>query len=154
MRRPRKKSEYGIRLEEKQELKKIYGLREHTLRRYFEMAKKMTGNTGENLLSLIERRLDNIIYRSGFALSRKHARQLVSHGHFKLNARRVYIPSIILKINDLVEPRSLNQFEDVKTTRNNWLEVSSHKIKITSYPTREDIDTPINESLVLQFYSK
>lgn len=155
--RPSRASEYGRQLKEKQELKKIYGLREGQFERYVRMSQALTGNSAENLLTLLESRLDNVIFRAGFALSRLQSRQYASHGLFKLNGRRVDIPSIFLKPDDLIEPRKKEQFSEVKLASNSkWLETddAAKTIRIKYLPKREDIDTPIDENLVMQFYSR
>ncbi|HIE08769.1 MAG TPA: 30S ribosomal protein S4 [Armatimonadetes bacterium] len=159
-RRPRL-SEYGIRLREKQKCKRIYGMLEAQFKRYFEMAERMPGDTGKNLLQLLERRLDNVIYRCGFASSRAQARQIVNHGHVKVNGRRADIPSY------LVDPGDEIEVEPLEVVRENaekaagrripeWLEVdlSNLRAKVLKLPTREMIDTDVDEHLIVEFYSR
>ena len=152
-----KKSEYGKQLEEKQGLKKIYGIREAQLRKYVEEARKGSGNTGSNLLILLERRLDNTIYKMGFAQTIPQARQFATHGLFMLNGRRVDIPSILVKTDDEIEPRKKEQFKDRDIAlRSNWLSLDkkSLKGKVNRMPEREEIDITVNENIVIQFYSR
>ncbi len=160
-----KPSEYGTQLREKQKAKRYYGVLESQFRSYYEMAIKMKGKTGENLLSLLERRLDNTVYRLGFAMSRAEARQLVLHGHFTIDGKKVNIPSFLVKpgmVLSLKESsRSLDKFKSVIEANSfrqppKWLEydVASHTAKIAGFPTREDIDLPITEQLIVELYSK
>jgi len=153
IKRKREIGEYGRQLREKQDLKKIYGLREGPMRKYVEAAKKMPGNASENLLILLERRLDNLIFRAGFAITRPQARQYANHGLFLLNGKRVNIPSILVNIGDIIEPRNKDQFPE-KPKKDAWFNTDDSKVIIQRLPTREDIDTPINENLVMQFYSR
>lgn len=161
----KKLSEYGMQLREKQKVKRIYGVLENQFRRYFEMAEKMKGIAGENLLSLLERRLDNVVYRLGFAASRGEARVLVSHAHFKVNGRVVNIPSYLIKVGDVIEVReeskSSPRFAEIKEkyakrTSPKWLEKDADNLsgKVIALPTREDIDMPIKEHLIVELYSK
>ncbi|BCS80861.1 30S ribosomal protein S4 [Anaerocellum diazotrophicum] len=161
----KKLSEYGMQLREKQKVKRIYGVLETQFRRYFEMAEKMKGIAGENLLSLLERRLDNVVYRLGFASSRGEARLLVSHAHFKVNGRTVNIPSYIVKVGDVIEvderSKSKTRFVEIKEKYANkpspkWLEKDAENLvgKVIALPTREDIDMPIREHLIVELYSK
>lgn len=155
--RGRKKSEYGKQLAEKQELKKIYGLREGQLKKYVTMARNEAGNTSENMLIILERRLDNVIYQLGFAQTRPQARQFSTHGLFKLNGKRVDIPSILVKIGDTVEPAKPTRFNDEKVIpRADWLTLNTNTLKggVKTLPNREQISVPINEDLVIQFYSR
>lgn len=159
-----KPSEYGIRLREKQKLKRFYGVFERQFRRYFELASRSPENTGEVLLSVMERRLDNIVYRLGFATSRAGARQLVSHGHFTLNGKACDIPSLLLRVNDVVavknRPRSLQQVKLNLTQNSNpppdYLERSAGdppEGKVLRLPTRGDIDPhiqDIQEQLIIE----
>jgi len=158
-------SDYGMQLREKQKVRRIYGILEKQFRGYFAEAERMKGVTGENLLTLLERRLDNIIYRLGFASSRTEARQLVRHCHFKLNGRKVNIPSIQCKIGDVLELReksrkieSINDALDAVVRRGlpQWLELEKDAFKglIKAMPIREDIALPIQEQLVVELYSK
>lgn len=164
--RRRKVSEYGAQLKEKQKVKFVYGILEKQFRTYYEKASRMPGKTGENLLVLVERRLDNVVYRLGFAMTRREARQLVNHGHFTVNGRRVNIPSFLVKPGDVVEvaekSRSSVKFkrltgEDaVMVTLPQWLEREKNTLKgtVTKMPAREDIDMPIEEHLIVELYSK
>lgn len=157
MRSPRRKSEFGRQLQEKQKLKKIYGLRENQFRRVVFAAQKTGGNPGENILILLERRLDNVIFRLGFASTRPQARQYVSHGLFKLNGRRVTIPSILVGIGDAIEPVSPVIFQEKNVAFNvSWLELDSNNLSSTvkRFPIREEIDTPVDENSVLQYFAR
>ncbi|RII25863.1 MAG: 30S ribosomal protein S4 [Geobacter sp.] len=160
-----KVSNYGVQLREKQKVRRIYGILEKQFRSYFEKADRMKGVTGENLLSLLERRLDNIVYRSGFATSRIEARQLVRHGHFTLNGRKVNIPSIQVKVGDVLELREksrkvssiIESLEGVvRRGIPQWLELDKDAFKgmVKSLPVREDITMPIQEQLIVELYSK
>lgn len=160
-----KVSAYGVQLREKQKVRRIYGLLEKQFRGYFAEADRMKGVTGENLLSLLERRLDNVVYRLGFASSRTESRQIVRHGHFTLNGRKVNIPSIQLKVGDVVALRekstkiaSINESLEAVVRRGvpQWLELDKDAFKGTlkALPIREDITTPIQEQLVVELYSK
>ena len=159
----RKMSEDGLQLREKQRAKFIYGVEEKQFRNLFDKAARKTGITGENLLILLETRLDNVVFRLGFASSRKEARQLVNHGHFKVNGRKVNIPSYEVKAGDVitVKEKSTNspKFKEVKEmtiTVPSWLTVDVEKLegKILSVPTRAEIDTPVAEHLIVELYSK
>lgn len=159
----KKVSEYGLQLREKQKAKRFYGLQETQFRNLFDKAARKTGITGENLLILLETRLDNVVFRLGFASSRKEARQLVNHGHFKVNGRKVNIPSYEVKAGDVitVKEKSTNspKFKEVKEmtiTVPSWLTVDVEKLegKILSVPTRAEIDTPVAEHLIVELYSK
>ena len=159
----RKLSEYGTQLREKQKVRRAYGILEGQFAHYFEIANRKEGVTGENLLSLIERRLDNVVYRLGLAVSRPEARQLVSHAHFLVNGKKVNIPSYRLKAGDVVEIREktletelMKTILDVCSTRVTpvWLDKDNAKGTVTRLPLREDIDTPIEESLIVELYSK
>ena len=158
-------SEYGLQLREKQKIKRIYGLAEKQFRNLFEHAERMKGVTGSNLLSMLERRLDNVAYRSGFANSRSEARQLVRHGHFVVNGRRVNIPSFLVRKGDTVEiheksrnvARIAGALEAVKRREiPQWLELDSTSLKsrIRDLPSRDDITAPMEERLVVELYSK
>lgn len=160
-----KTSDYGVQLREKQKVKRIYGLLEKQFRGYFERADRMKGVTGENLLALLERRFDNVIYRLGFASSRTESRQLVRHGHFTINGRKASIPSIKLKAGDLIELREksrtivlINDALDAVVRRGvpQWLELDRDQFKgvVKGLPQREDIVTPIQEQLIVELYSK
>jgi small subunit ribosomal protein S4 len=161
----KKTSEYGIQLREKQKARRIYGLLERQFRNYFEKADRMKGITGENLLSLLERRLDNVIYRLGFAQSRSQARQIVRHGHFQLNGHKANIPSIILRPGDVVSLKEKSKesvllkeiLEAAKhKTPPAWLEMDLNELKgrVLSMPTREQIDITIQEHLIVELYSR
>jgi small subunit ribosomal protein S4 len=161
----RKQTEYGKRLREKQKLKRIYNVREEQFVRYFEMATKMPGNTGENFLQLLERRLDNVVYRLGFALSRNHARQLVVHGHITVNGRTVDIPSYLVDVGDIIGVKEdMRDNPDVQRalevrgewTVPKWLSRDTETLtgRVLSLPTRDQIDVPVDENLVVEFYSR
>ena len=162
----KKKSEYALQLTEKQKVKFVYGIMEKQFRSYYEKAARMPGKTGENLLVLVERRLDNVAYRLGFAMTRREARQLVNHGHFTVNGKKVNIPSFLVKPGDVVEvaekSRSSVKFkrltgEDaVMVTLPQWLEREKNTLRgtVTKMPAREDIDLPIEEHLIVELYSK
>lgn len=161
----KKNSEYATQFRMKQKAKRYYGLSESQFHKYFVEAERRQGVTGENLLRLLESRLDNVVYRLGFASSRNEARQLVLHNHFELNGKKVNIPSILLKAGDTVSIKSGSlQSEKIKAVLEtngsrptpNWLErVGDGKAgKVVSLPTREEIDTPVEESLIVELYSK
>jgi small subunit ribosomal protein S4 len=161
----KKKSEYSLQLTEKQKVKFIYGILEKQFRMYYEKATKAEGKTGEALLSIIETRLDNVVYRLGLAKTRREARQLVSHAHFTVNGKKVNIPSYLVKVGDVIEvcekSRSTTRFkslveEDAFVTAPKWLEKSQDKLggKVIAQPTREDIDYPVEEHLIVELYSK
>lgn len=163
-RRP-KHSDYGVQLREKQKAKRIYGLLEQQFRLYFEKADRMKGKTGENLLSLLERRLDNVVYKLGFALTRREARQMVRHGHFIVSGTKVDIPSFMVKAGDVVELREKSrQNAPVNEALNAvvrkgipaWLELDREKFRgsIKTLPARTDITEPIQEHLIVELYSK
>ncbi len=160
-----KRSDYGLQLREKQKVRRMYGVLEKQFRLYYQRAARMRGVTGENLLQLLERRLDNAVYRLGMATSRKDARQLVSHGHLLINGRRVDIPSIQVKEGDVIEVRErskkLTRIEgslELKAAGETpaWLELDRDAMKATvkALPTRDDIQLPIQESLIVELYSK
>lgn len=162
--RAKKQSNYGMQLREKQKVKRIYGMLETQFRNLFEKAEKMKGMAGENMLSLLERRLDNTVFRMGLAGSRKEARQLVRHGHFTLNGNKVNIPSLTVEVGDVIavkeKSRSSAKFkslvENFTRVVPNWLDVEVEKMsgKVVSLPTREDIDLDIAEHLIVELYSK
>ena len=156
-------TEYGLQLREKQKVKRAYGILEKQFRRYYEEAERMKGITGENMLSLIERRLDNVIYRMGIGASRKECRQIVNHGQITVNGRCVNIPSFIVKPGDIIaikeNKRDLEMFKDLKGMKiimPKWLEFNSEKLegKILANPSREDIDLNIKEHLIIELYSR
>lgn len=160
----KKISEYGLQLREKQKCKRIYGVLEGQFRKYYEKADRMKGITGENMLSLLERRLDNVIYRMGIGASRAQARQLVTHSHFTINGKNVNIASYIVKVGDEIavkESKKDNKyFAEVKQlkvgTMPKWLEFNPETLvgKIVALPTREDIDITIKEHMIVELYSK
>jgi small subunit ribosomal protein S4 len=156
---------YGLQLREKQKVKRIYGVLENQFRRYFEMADRTRGITGETLLQLLERRLDNVLYRLGLATSRAQARQLARHGHFTVNGRKVDIPSFQVKAGDVVgvrassaqNPAIQHALEEVKGRGvPEWLSFDSGTMsgRIASLPTREQINLPVQEQLIVELYSK
>ncbi|MGD0231581.1 MAG: 30S ribosomal protein S4 [Syntrophorhabdales bacterium] len=158
-----KVTEYGIRLREKQKVRRMYGLTENQFKRFFVMAEKTKGITGTNLLVFLERRLDNMVYRLGFAVSRKEARQIVSHSHVAVNGRTVDIPSYFVKEGDEITIRHKNlasvqnALESVvRRGLPSWLELDKEAMtgKIRLLPTREDISVPIKEQLVVEYYSR
>jgi small subunit ribosomal protein S4 len=161
----KKMSEYGTQLREKQKAKRYYGLLENQFYHYFELASKMTGKTGENLLKVLESRLDNVVYRAGFAMSRPEARQLVSHGHFTVNGKAVNIPSYMVKAGDVVaiveKSMSSDKIKGVLEANAsrpalNWLSVDKNKAQATvvNLPERGEIDLQVEEQLIVELYSK
>lgn len=161
-----KKSEYAMQLTEKQKVKFVYGMQERQFRSYYEKASRAEGNTGEVLLSMLERRLDNVVYRLGFAMTRREARQLVNHAHFTVNGQKVNIPSYLVRVGDVIEVRESSRSsvafkrltgEDAPlVTVPQWLERDKNALKgtVTKMPAREDIDMPIEEHLIVELYSK
>ncbi|MCK5475547.1 MAG: 30S ribosomal protein S4 [Candidatus Pacebacteria bacterium] len=156
-------SEYGIQLREKQKVKRTYGLLEKQFRKYYDMANSMKGNTGVLLSTLLERRMDNVVYRLGLAESRNHARQLVNHGHFLLNGIKTDIPSCLLKEGDVISIKNDKgvYFQNLKNVLKNqqvpsWLSLDLQKIegKVVSSPTLDEIDMNSNIHLIIEFYSK
>jgi len=162
--RNKKLSEYGVQLREKQKARRYYGVLESQFAEYFEMASKKQGVTGTNLLAILESRLDNVVYRLGFAMSRAEARQLVRHAHFTVNGKKVNIPSYLVKVGDVIElrekSRSLDKFKgclEANASRvvPKWLEMDNNNVaKVVAVPAREDIDLPIEEHLIVELYSK
>ena len=162
----KKQSEYAQQLNEEQKVKFVYGIMEKQFRGYYEKAEKMAGKTGENLLVTIERRLDNVVYRLGFAMTRREARQLVSHAHFTVNGKKVNIPSYLVKPGDVIEvkesSRASSKFkrlvgEDaIQVTVPQWLDREKNALKgtVVKMPERGDIDMPIEEHLIVELYSK
>lgn len=159
----KKLSNYGLQLREKQKAKRFYGILETQFRAYFEKAEKQSGITGENLLRILETRLDNVVFRMGFASSRKEARQLVRHGHFTINGNKVDIPSYLVSVGDVikVKDRSKNSakfkvFAEAATNVPKWVEVNFENLegKVVGLPSREDIDIPIAEHLIVELYSR
>ena len=157
--------EYGLQLREKQKAKRYYGILEKQFKTYFVKADKKPGQTGENLLTTIERRLDNVVYRMGMAESRREARQLVLHGHFRVNGKKVDIPSVILKKGDVITLREASRkSEKIKMLIENisarqvpaWIDMDKENIQatISELPTRADVDFPIEEHLIVELYSK
>jgi small subunit ribosomal protein S4 len=155
---------FGVQLREKQKAKRIYGVLEQQFRRYFESAERQKGATGENLLRLLELRLDNVVYRLGFAASRRESRQMVAHGHFQVNGRKVSVPSFLVKVSDTVELRPTSkQAARVDDNLNagrgqvpQWLELQPEGRRgvVRSVPLREDIQLPVSEQLIVELYSK
>ncbi|HPY36540.1 MAG: 30S ribosomal protein S4 [Firmicutes bacterium ADurb.Bin356] len=163
--RARKQSEYGVQLREKQKCRRAYGVLESQFRKYFDMATNMRGITGENMLCLLERRFDNVVYRLGFGESRPMARQLVLHGHFRINGKKVDIPSYLVKPGDIISvkerSRDLQCFKALREQGAGkpvpkWLEVDAENLtgKIVAMPERDDIDLTIEEHLIVEFYSR
>ena len=161
----KKKSEYALQLNEKQKVKFVYGILEKQFRSYYEKAFTMEGKTGENLLVLIERRLDNVVYRAGFAMTRREARQLVSHAHFTVNGKKVNIASYLVKPGDVIAIReksmALTKFKAVLEANAtmpvvSWLSVDRTKGQATvaTMPTRDESDCEIEENLIVELYSK
>ena len=160
-----KKSEYGTQLTEKQKVKFVYGILEKQFRMYYEKAERMNGNTGEILLSLVERRLDNVVYRLGFASTRREARQLVNHGHYTVNGKSVNIPSYLVEVGDVIavseKSSSNNRFmkmkeDDAFVAAPKWLDRDKNTLtgKVIALPARDDIDFEIAENLIVELYSK
>ena len=159
----KKQSEYGIQLREKQKAKRFYGVQETQFRNLFDKAAQRTGKTGENLMILLETRLDNVVFRLGFAASRKEARQLVTHGHFTVNGKKADIPSMEVKAGDVIAVKEKSQsspkckeIKEMSITVPAWMSVDVNKLegKVVAMPRREDIDTPIAEHLIVELYSK
>ena len=162
----KKQSEYGLQLVEKQKVKFIYGILEKQFHIYYNKVSKMPGKTGENLLTYIERRLDNVVFRLGLAATRREARQLVNHGHFTVNGKKVNIPSYIVSVGDEIEVKEssrssvvftrLNDADMLITETPQWLErdKEAFKGKVLRLPLREDIDFPVEEHLIVELYSK
>ena len=160
-----KSSEYGLQLREKQKAKRYYGVLESQFRSYYEMAERRQGKTGENLLSILECRLDNVVYRLGFAMSRAEARQMVSHGHFTVNGRKVNIPSYQVKPGMVItlkeSSRGLDKIKaNIEASGSRpvpkWLEYDANNqiAKVVAVPARDDIDLPVEERLIVELYSK
>lgn len=159
----KKMSEYGLQLREKQRAKFIYGVLERQFRTAFKKAASKKGITGENLLIMLEERLDNVVFRMGLATTRREARQLVVHSHFTVNGKRVNIPSYIVKVGDVIKVKEKSQsspkFKEIKEMQVGvpaWLSVDRDKLegKVLADPTRDQIDTPIEERLIVELYSK
>lgn len=157
-------SNYGMQLREKQKVRRHYGISESKMLRYYNMADKMHGITGENLLKILEMRLDNVVYRLGLAESRAEARQLVTHGHFTVNGKKVTIPSYLTTVGEVIEvkdkSKSSPKFKEIaekhQGNAKQWLQINVEKMQgsILTEPTREDIDLPIEEHLIVERYSK
>ena len=161
----RKVSEYGMQLREKQKAKFIYGVLEKPFRIYYAKAERMEGQAGENLMILLERRLDSVIFRMGFARTRREARQIVDHKQLLVNGKSVNIPSYLVKAGDVIEVKekckSSQRYKDVLETTGGrlipaWLDVDSENLRgtVSALPTREEIDVPVNEMLIVELYSK
>ena len=159
----KKVSEYGMQLREKQKARRYYGILEGQFHKYFLMAEKKQGQTGENLLKICESRLDNVVYLLGWANSRAEARQLVTHGHFTLNGKKVDIPSLAIKAGDVIAVKAKStdspKFKEIKEMTIStpaWVSMDTNKLegKVLSIPTREQIDTPVAEHLIVELYSK
>ncbi len=161
----KKLTEYGRQLREKQKVKRAYGLQEKQFYKYYEMAENMNGITGENMLSLLERRLDNVVYRMGIGASRAESRQIVNHGHITVNGKTVNIPSYLVKVDDVIaikenkkELPMFKNLKDVKVIMPKWLEFNAEKLsgKINALPQRDDVDSNLNiqEHLIIELYSK
>ena len=161
-----KTSEYGSQLREKQKVRRYYGVLEKQFRSYFAMAEKRQGITGENLLAILETRLDNVVYRMGFAMTRRQARQLVSHAHFTVNGKKVNIPSYLVKAGDVIEVAESSRSSEVfKRLMGQdapvflvptWMERDKNSLKgtVVRLPAREEIDVPVEEHLIVELYSK
>jgi small subunit ribosomal protein S4 len=158
-------SEYRIHLREKQKVRSTYGISESQFKRYYEMARSQRGATGENLLVLLERRLDNIVYRSGFSASRAEARQLIDHGHFRVNGRKTDIPSYLVKAGDAIEVKEKSKTLhaivsalEIREQRGSaeWIEVDAdaRKATVMALPERKDLPMAVEERLIVEFYSK
>lgn len=162
--RGKKPTEYGIQLREKQKVRRVYGVAEKQFRNYFDEAARQKGMTGENLLRLLERRLDNVVFQLGFATSRPEARQLVRHGHYTVNGRRVDIPSFLVRQGDVVavkegsktSPRIKEIITNLDRTPPKWLSIDANAAAgtVEALPTREDIQLPIQEHLIVEKYSR
>ena len=163
--RRRKESEYGMQLREKQKVRRYYGVLEKQFRSYFAMAEKRQGITGENLLAILETRLDNVVYRLGFAMSRAEARQLVTHGHFTVDGRKVNIPSFLVKPGMVItlkdSSKSLDKIKanveaNASRPAPKWLDYDANSMvgKVVAIPARDDIDLPVEEHLIVELYSK
>ena len=161
----KKSSEYGMQLRAKQTARRFYGVQEHQFHHYFEIAERKQGITGDNLLRILESRLDNVVYRVGFASSRAEARQLVGHGHYEVNGKRVDIASYLLKAGDVVsiceKSRASEKIKAVVEANSarpvpEWIDVDRNNLsaKVIALPTREQIEAPVDEQLIVEFYSK
>ena len=165
IRRSRKMSEYGMQLREKQKAKFIYGVLEKPFRNYYDKADRMKGMTGENLMTMLESRLDNVVFRMGFARTRREARQVVGHKHVTVNGNLVNVPSYLVKAGDVIEIRekskNIQRFKDISEVTAgrltpDWVDVDKEALKgtVSQLPKREQIDVPVNEMLIVELYSK
>ena len=163
--RRRTESEFSLQMREKQRCRRLYGVLERQFRRYFQEASRLTGRPGENLLVLLERRLDNVVYRAGLGRSRAEARQLIGHGHFQVNGKKVDIPSYLVKTGDTVRVREASESKPmVDLIRQSgmvtqvpaWLDVNADALtlRVVSEPTRAEIQVPLNEQLIVEYYSR
>ena len=157
----RKKSEYGLQLDEKQKVRFIYGIMEKQFHKYYVMATKKDGITGEMLLQILESRLDNVVYRLGFAKTRKQARQIVNHGHITVNGGKVTIPSYLVKVGDVISVKENSGIRKLVVANNDvvvpgWLEADKDNFtgKVVSLATKSDIDYAVQENLIVEYYSK
>lgn len=161
----RKVSEYGMQLKEKQKAKFIYGVLEKQFRAYYDKAKTMPGVTGENLLGLLERRIDNVVFRLGLASTRRQARQLVSHGHITVNGKRLDVPSALIKVGDVIgvkeKSRGTALFKEIAESKNAlnvpaWLTADIQNLSgsVTRFPNRDEIDIPVDEQAIVELYSR
>ena len=161
----KKMSEYGMQLRAKQQAKFIYGVLEKPFRNYYEKADRMKGQTGENLMVLLERRLDSVVFRMGFARTRRESRQIVGHKHILVNGKLVNIPSYLIKAGDVIEltekAKELQRYKDILEVTEGrlvpaWLEINHETLagKVLELPTRDQIDVPVNETLIVELYSK
>jgi small subunit ribosomal protein S4 len=165
IRRSRKMSEYGMQLREKQKAKFIYGVLEKPFRNYYDKADRMKGMTGENLMTMLESRLDNVVFRMGFARTRREARQVVGHKHVTVNGNLVNVPSYLVKAGDVIEIRekskNIQRFKDISEVTAgrltpDWVDVDKEALKgtVSQLPKREQIDVPVDEMLIVELYSK
>ena len=161
----RKQSEYGIQLREKQKVRRAYGVLESQFRKYYEVASNMRGVTGDNMLMLLECRLDNVVFRLGLASTRREARQMVVHNHFTLNGKKVNVPSLPVKVGDVIgvteKTRGSDKMKAIRETRGavpvpKWLDMDKDKLegKVVALPTKEDLDFEVDELLIVEYYSK
>lgn len=157
----RRRSEYGLQLREKQKTKRIYGILERQFKKYYQMASRRKGNTGQALMELLESRLDNVVYRLGFASSRPAARQLVSHGHVKVDSRKVNIPSFIIRpgltiaiLGKMLDNTQVKKSLESQQTLPGWLERKATVGKVLRLPTREEMEQGVNEQLIVEYYSR
>ena len=158
-----KEEEYSLQLREKQKVKRSYGLLEKQFKKYYNMAENMKGIVGENMLSLLERRLDNVVYRMGIGSSRAESRQIVNHGHITVNGKRVNIPSFLVSVDDVIAIREnkkelpmFKELKDMKIVLPKWLEFNASSLtgKVVALPQRDDIDLNVKEHLIIELYSK